>query len=443
MIAWTANRKNADVVLIEAKGPGISAAQMLRNYLQDQKWGVQLCPAKGDKVARALAAQPSFAQGLVFAPAKDWAQLVVDEMAMFPKGKYDDLCLAAGTQIYTRRGAVAIEQVTTADVVITPYGWKRVLATHCMGFKPVMVVDNLVGTANHAVFTLDHGLVRMDSISQACRLARFTLCDLIQTIRQTKFNSMVFGTAGWVGHGAIIYRKPSRERVQRVCTLQSGNITLGSQFLQGMKFITETATLSIAALTILSAYRLASTAAWLNRTSIGKSAKNFFNKFARLLLPGIDQRKDELGIANMPSSQFNDQDFNESQWQSWPSVDAPSAENSSKPNAIGGCIAQPIAKEKSPTSGRKNADCLVAAHHAALQAGMFARFPYVQVYDLTIEDAHCYYANGILVHNTDSACQAINFLRQTGNTSTDGEIETEHRRRITYYKPKQKAIYPV
>jgi len=48
-------------------------------------------PVKGDKVARAYAAQPTFAQGLVYAPDRDWAQMVIDEAANFPKGRFDDL----------------------------------------------------------------------------------------------------------------------------------------------------------------------------------------------------------------------------------------------------------------------------------------------------------------------------------------------------------------
>jgi predicted phage terminase large subunit-like protein len=62
----------------------------LQSQHGEQRFGIQLCPAKDDKVARALAAQPAFAQGLVFAPDKDWAQAVIDEMATFPKGKHDD-----------------------------------------------------------------------------------------------------------------------------------------------------------------------------------------------------------------------------------------------------------------------------------------------------------------------------------------------------------------
>jgi phage terminase large subunit-like protein len=48
---------------------------------------VQLIEPKGDKVARALSVQPIFPNGLVYAPPKDWADLVIDELAMSPHGK--------------------------------------------------------------------------------------------------------------------------------------------------------------------------------------------------------------------------------------------------------------------------------------------------------------------------------------------------------------------
>jgi hypothetical protein len=36
------------------------------------------------------------------------------------------------------------------------------------------------------------------------------------------------------------------------------------------------------------------------------------------------------------------------------------------------------------------------------------------VYNLTVADAHCYYANGILVHNCDSMTLALLRFRQGG-----------------------------
>lgn len=81
----------ADRLLIEAKASGISAAQELQNRYGNSDFGIQLCPVKGDKVARALAVQPTFSNGLVWAPDFDWSDMVIREMEVFPKGKYDDL----------------------------------------------------------------------------------------------------------------------------------------------------------------------------------------------------------------------------------------------------------------------------------------------------------------------------------------------------------------
>ena len=87
---FTCRQFKVDKLLIEAKASGISAAQELRNRYGLQDFAVQLCQPKGDKYARALAVQPSFSQGMVWAPYLDWAEMVMDEMAVFPKGRYDD-----------------------------------------------------------------------------------------------------------------------------------------------------------------------------------------------------------------------------------------------------------------------------------------------------------------------------------------------------------------
>ena len=87
----TCIRRKVDKLLIEAKASGISAAQEIQNRYGLQDFAVQLMPVKGDKVARALAVQPTFSQGLVWAPDREWAELVIEEAEIFPKGKYKDL----------------------------------------------------------------------------------------------------------------------------------------------------------------------------------------------------------------------------------------------------------------------------------------------------------------------------------------------------------------
>jgi len=80
-----------DRLLIEDKGPGHSAAQELRNRYGIHEFGVQVVKTKGDKVARALAIQPVFSNGLVWAPKYDWSELVIRQAAKFPYDRHDDL----------------------------------------------------------------------------------------------------------------------------------------------------------------------------------------------------------------------------------------------------------------------------------------------------------------------------------------------------------------
>ena len=44
-----------------------------------------------DKTARAYAVQHLFSDGMIYAPDKDWADMVQNEMASFPRGAHDDL----------------------------------------------------------------------------------------------------------------------------------------------------------------------------------------------------------------------------------------------------------------------------------------------------------------------------------------------------------------
>src|SRR5262249_47930841 len=86
LIEWvtdTCERFKVNLLLIEAAGPGLSAAQDLQNRVGMKPWGIHLVRVKGDKVARALAAQATFSQLMVHAPERDWAQMVIDEMATF------------------------------------------------------------------------------------------------------------------------------------------------------------------------------------------------------------------------------------------------------------------------------------------------------------------------------------------------------------------------
>jgi predicted phage terminase large subunit-like protein len=83
---------SVDRLLIESKASGISVAQEMRRLYANDPWGVELIDPKGaDKTARAYAVQHLFSDGMIYAPDKDWADMVQNEMASFPRGAHDDL----------------------------------------------------------------------------------------------------------------------------------------------------------------------------------------------------------------------------------------------------------------------------------------------------------------------------------------------------------------
>lgn len=94
LVEWVAHscrRFKVDRLLIEATSNGLPLGDELRRQHGREGWAIQLVSPKGDKVARALAVQATFAQGMVYYPVRDWAQMVIDQAAVFPAAKHDDL----------------------------------------------------------------------------------------------------------------------------------------------------------------------------------------------------------------------------------------------------------------------------------------------------------------------------------------------------------------
>lgn len=89
-----APRFPVDRLLIESKASGFSVGQELaRLFRGTGKLGIELIDPKkyGDKVARVHGIQHLFADDMIFAPNKAWADMVIKQCAIFPRGSHDDL----------------------------------------------------------------------------------------------------------------------------------------------------------------------------------------------------------------------------------------------------------------------------------------------------------------------------------------------------------------
>lgn len=85
-------RYGVDRLLVENKAAGHSVAQELRRVYGHEDFGVQMFdPKTVDKMARLYSVQHIFADGLVYAPDRHWAEMVINQAAQFPRAKHDDL----------------------------------------------------------------------------------------------------------------------------------------------------------------------------------------------------------------------------------------------------------------------------------------------------------------------------------------------------------------
>jgi predicted phage terminase large subunit-like protein len=122
LVEWirhTGMRFGADVLLIEKAANGMAVASELQRLYGHDEISVHTIPPKGDKVSRALACQPLFAQHLIFAPKKSWADdLLIKEMSEFPLGKHDHLTDTTSQALnYMRRtGRIMTDEETRAAV---------------------------------------------------------------------------------------------------------------------------------------------------------------------------------------------------------------------------------------------------------------------------------------------------------------------------------------
>lgn len=106
-VAYELERWKADRCLIENKASGIDVSNEMARLFGKRPWVVELIdPAGLDKWSRAIRIQPMYAEGLIYAPnpeKKKYAKLIIDEMALFDKGKYDDLTDTATQVIWWLR----------------------------------------------------------------------------------------------------------------------------------------------------------------------------------------------------------------------------------------------------------------------------------------------------------------------------------------------------
>jgi predicted phage terminase large subunit-like protein len=89
--ADTCIRYKVDLLVIENKASGISVAQEIRRLYTRERFGVELFdPKSQDKAARLYSVQHLFAEGIIYAPDRPWADKVIKQVGQFPAGAHDE-----------------------------------------------------------------------------------------------------------------------------------------------------------------------------------------------------------------------------------------------------------------------------------------------------------------------------------------------------------------
>ena len=103
-VAETCKRMKVNTLLIENKASGYSVAQEIRRLFGHEDWNVRLIDPRGqDKLARLYSVQHLFEEGMIYAPDKAWADMVIQQTSVFPKGKHADLVDSASMALRTMR----------------------------------------------------------------------------------------------------------------------------------------------------------------------------------------------------------------------------------------------------------------------------------------------------------------------------------------------------
>lgn len=423
-----------DAFIVEKKAAGAPLIQELRRA------GIpvqEFSPSRGnDKIVRLNAVSDLFSQGAVWAPDTRWAKEVIEEVASFPNGDNDDYCFVAGTQIRMADGAQRpIEQLCVGEYVQTPEGPRRITAAGQTGVSEVweLCVGQRVlhGTAAHPVYS--QGVwKRLDSLCPLEDTAGTYKRDLkwlpnkLQTMLRQWFltDDGIAGTPkAQTPHTGDISGVPGTD-----CIEMCGSTTT-AQSQPGTISTTKTGTLGTTASKTWSASPqksiTQSTAKNVCREENPQNSSHTLLKSAALLLRGTGLKQAVRGMWKMLKRlsplHVRLQNYGSSRFY-----------------RCSVCGAVRVLLQKMCGQGSAPQNASLRNQNSRQVKAVRNTHTTQPVFNLTVEGAHCYYAEDILVHNCDTVSQALLRYRQGGFIPLDSDEQDESE---ALHRHRQKAYY--
>ena len=285
-------------------------------------------------------------------------------------------CLSGNTKIAIVNGERAIKDIRIGDTVITSKGVESVYKSWLTRENAKVITayfsngSKLVATPSHKIKT-NRGFIPLDSISYSDRIEVWK-----RKVKQLYSMASSFVGIPMRGEGVIGYITRQMGLIVKMvlegCIKRFGNSILG-KFLWGLLSIIKTIILSIMRLTILNASRVAST--YRIRQEIGvqktkRRSKATLIELDRYLTLGEGLKKARDGILNTH--------LRVSYWLNLVVL-----------NVLSAVLKRLHAVEVVVSSAKE--DALLVGTHENIERE--------SVYNLSVENEHEYYANGILVKN--------------------------------------------
>ena len=356
-----------------------------------------------DKLVRANPLKGRMQLGKVYWPedgAFPWVEPCVRELIVFPNGKHDDqvdACFVAGTPIAMADGSSKpIELVVSGDLVATPVG-PRVVTHAWLSKRGADVLEAefsngaiLRGTAAHP-FATNRGWVELSDLTPSDRLHGIASQQLGEsscrgfTRKQPPTSSDLSSTERSIA-ATLIRLEGTFSGISRAlvafCTGTFGSFTTALS-LKAAKFITKMGTISTTTFGTWSASLGRDTKSSTLRSEArleGLTPKfGISRRSARKLLTGTSPRKEGVGTQNMEKRLGKD----EPQQPLFARSVGPDLSLSDR---------TPHSVQKS-VSGETGASATLAmTRRSVLEQKQ-------DVFNISVDEAECYYAAGILVHN--------------------------------------------
>ena len=312
------------------------------------------------------------------------------------------LCFVAGTLVTAIDGDKPIESVEIGDQVLTRGGWRRVVAAGQTKISRTMTVilsngATLTGTPDHPIWVQGNGFTRIDALKYG---------DIITTCERPSLSTASRTTATRTRSGSLTDGTSSG--AGKTCTGLFGSI-IAARFRTAGTFITKMAMQTTTPLRIWKLFRAACICLGTFAAALPRRKRRFLTRFARSLRRGIKAKRGGSGTASTGNAS------RPAWWNRTGRVKTAGSSIVQNPSAV--IAIAPANAERTPAESRASTTSKKHVPDAALSllpigtrerpaAPCFVRrvedSGVAKVYNLTVDDRHEYFANGVLVSNCDA-----------------------------------------